>query len=114
MEEVRITFNEISRDLVCHFHLATPELPTDHNASSQRNECDPSSQGALNLDGFVKGMWRIDEELRRTQAQTFKSTSTNSLGLYRHQSTRLTPASAPIPAGALPPKLPPRYKDILR
>jgi hypothetical protein len=72
-----------------------------------RNECDLAGQGALSLDCFVKGMWRIDEELRRTQAQMHKS---NGIGLYRHQSIR----SPSVPNPAVPPKLPPRYKDILR
>ncbi|KDQ61175.1 hypothetical protein JAAARDRAFT_173762 [Jaapia argillacea MUCL 33604] len=31
------------------------------------SECDPAGQGSLDLDSFVKGMWRIDEELRRAQ-----------------------------------------------
>jgi len=31
------------------------------------NECDPGRHGSLDRDAFVKGMWRIDEELRRTQ-----------------------------------------------
>ncbi|EMD38155.1 hypothetical protein CERSUDRAFT_113306 [Gelatoporia subvermispora B] len=31
------------------------------------SECDPSGSGTLDRDGFVKGMWRIDEELRRAQ-----------------------------------------------
>ncbi|KAG1877695.1 hypothetical protein DFJ58DRAFT_3515 [Suillus subalutaceus] len=31
------------------------------------NDCDPSSTGLLDREGFVKGMWRIDEELRRAQ-----------------------------------------------
>ncbi|KAH7909917.1 hypothetical protein BJ138DRAFT_1088641 [Hygrophoropsis aurantiaca] len=31
------------------------------------NDCDPQASGALDRDAFVKGMWRIDEELRRAQ-----------------------------------------------
>jgi len=31
------------------------------------SECDPSACGSLDRDSFVKGMWRIDEELRRAQ-----------------------------------------------
>ncbi|KAH9945780.1 uncharacterized protein BXZ73DRAFT_86051 [Epithele typhae] len=30
-------------------------------------ECDPMAIGSLDRDGFVKGMWRIDEELRKAQ-----------------------------------------------
>ncbi|KAI0949867.1 hypothetical protein AcV7_008511 [Taiwanofungus camphoratus] len=30
-------------------------------------ECDPANDGALTRDAFVRGMWRIDEELRRAQ-----------------------------------------------
>ncbi|KAH9900965.1 hypothetical protein C8Q73DRAFT_676417 [Cubamyces lactineus] len=31
-------------------------------------ECDPAGTGSLDRDAFVKGMWRIDEELRKAQA----------------------------------------------
>ncbi|KAG2349468.1 hypothetical protein BDR05DRAFT_979666 [Suillus weaverae] len=31
------------------------------------NDCDPSSTGLLDREAFIKGMWRIDEELRRAQ-----------------------------------------------
>jgi len=30
-------------------------------------DCDPDHTGFLDLDAFVKGMWRIDEELRRAR-----------------------------------------------
>jgi hypothetical protein len=32
-----------------------------------RNVCDPDGTGSLDRDAFVRGMARIDEELRRTQ-----------------------------------------------
>ncbi|KAJ7096459.1 hypothetical protein C8R43DRAFT_262725 [Mycena crocata] len=31
-------------------------------------ECDPGRTGALDRDAFARGMWRIDEELRRAQS----------------------------------------------
>jgi hypothetical protein len=31
------------------------------------NDCDPSLTGLLDREAFVKGMWQIDEELRRAQ-----------------------------------------------
>ncbi|THU80121.1 hypothetical protein K435DRAFT_874711 [Dendrothele bispora CBS 962.96] len=31
------------------------------------NECDPATKGSLDRESFCKGMWRIDEELRRSQ-----------------------------------------------
>ncbi|KAI6036468.1 hypothetical protein BKA83DRAFT_26065 [Pisolithus microcarpus] len=31
------------------------------------NDCDPHKTGSLDRNAFVQGMWRIDEELRRTQ-----------------------------------------------
>lgn len=34
---------------------------------SLRSECDATKRGSLDRDAFVKGMWRIDEELRRAQ-----------------------------------------------
>jgi hypothetical protein len=32
-----------------------------------RNECDPDDTGSLDREAFVRGMGRIDEELRRAQ-----------------------------------------------
>lgn len=31
------------------------------------NDCEGSDTGSLNVDAFVKGMWRIDEELRKAR-----------------------------------------------
>ncbi|KAH9843145.1 uncharacterized protein C8Q71DRAFT_853635 [Rhodofomes roseus] len=31
------------------------------------SDCDPAGMGSLDLEGFVRGTWRIDEELRRAQ-----------------------------------------------
>lgn len=42
-----------------------PVLFRTHVAS--RSECDAAGHGSLDRDAFVKGMWRIDEELRRAQ-----------------------------------------------
>lgn len=50
----------------------------------------------------MKGMWRIDEELRRAQASAIKS-ATRASGSYRSQSVRAAPKL---------PSRPPR--DILR
>ncbi|KAF8077761.1 hypothetical protein FPV67DRAFT_1462904 [Lyophyllum atratum] len=47
------------------------------------SECDPGGVGSLARDAFVKGMWRIDEELRRAQTQVLKSVSMTSLGSLR-------------------------------
>ncbi|KAF8965234.1 hypothetical protein BDZ97DRAFT_1904129 [Flammula alnicola] len=70
------------------------------------NECDLTGQGALSLEAFVKGMWRIDEELRRTQALTIKYATTagggGGSGSYRASLQRA------------PPKIPQRPRDILR
>ncbi|KJA27124.1 hypothetical protein HYPSUDRAFT_63384 [Hypholoma sublateritium FD-334 SS-4] len=66
------------------------------------NECDLTGQGALGVDAFVKGMWRIDEELRRAQASAIKS-ATRGSGGYRTQNVRAAPKL---------PSRPPR--DILR
>lgn len=41
--------------------------PSSKANCDRRMECDPTSTGSLNRDGFVKGMWRIDEELRKAQ-----------------------------------------------
>ena len=52
-----------------------------------RNSCDLTGQGALSLEAFVKGMWRIDEELRRMQLQATKTSSnTSNTSLGPHQS----------------------------
>jgi hypothetical protein len=66
-----------------------------------RDECDPIRQGALSLDAFVKGMWRIDEELRRAQAHAIKSATSGSAS-YRSNGLRSAP------------KIPPKRRDILR
>ena len=60
-----------------------------------RNACDLTGQGALSLEAFVKGMWRIDEELRRMQLQASSSTS---LGSYRPNTLRsnISPKSRDI------------------
>ncbi|KAG6877578.1 hypothetical protein C0992_009661 [Termitomyces sp. T32_za158] len=42
------------------------------------NECDPLRTGSLTRDQFAKGMWRIDEELRRAQVQALKPASLRS------------------------------------
>ena len=53
-----------------------------------RKGCDLTGQGALSLEAFVKGMWRIDEELRRMQLQATKTSSSTSLGSYRSNTHR--------------------------
>ncbi|KAG6854703.1 hypothetical protein C0991_002415 [Blastosporella zonata] len=66
------------------------------------HECDPDGTGSLMRDQFAKGMWRVDEELRRAQIQALKSTSATSLGSQRSR------------AGYnIPPPLP-KHKPILR
>ncbi|OBZ65684.1 hypothetical protein A0H81_14309 [Grifola frondosa] len=49
-------------------------------------ECDPAGIGTLDRDSFVKGMWRIDEELRKAQLRRSSPSS-----LYRVR--RLKPTS---------------------
>ncbi|KAL9715244.1 hypothetical protein Ac2012v2_001905 [Leucoagaricus gongylophorus] len=41
------------------------------------NECDPQGKGSLDADSFARGMWRIDEHLRRTQAPLRSAASTS-------------------------------------
>ncbi|KAF8911021.1 hypothetical protein CPB84DRAFT_1763143 [Gymnopilus junonius] len=74
------------------------------------NECDLTGQGALSMEGFVKGMWRIDEELRRAQSQALKSAKSlgNLSDIYRSNSTLGHTPSVP----KIPPK--PKSRDILR
>ncbi|KAF9246402.1 hypothetical protein BU15DRAFT_58464 [Melanogaster broomeanus] len=54
------------------------------------NDCDPQAIGSLDRDAFVKGMWRIDEELRRAQ-------------LARRTSALSAASSQRIPHRPLPP-----------
>lgn len=65
------------------------------------NECDPKGEGFLDLDSFVKGMWRIDEELRRTQTHALKSTSNVSLSSLKSRRSQAGPRTQ-------------KPKDILR
>lgn len=71
-----------------------------------RSECDVTYQGSLDREGFVRGMWRIDEELRRAQSQALKSASAVSLGSIRMKQSPLVSFAAP--------KLPQRPRDLLR
>ncbi|KAL0946535.1 hypothetical protein HGRIS_012743 [Hohenbuehelia grisea] len=41
-------------------------------------ECDPTNTGSLSREAFIKGMWRIDEELRRARIRS-STASTSSL-----------------------------------
>ncbi|KAF8350620.1 hypothetical protein F5887DRAFT_1126325 [Amanita rubescens] len=47
-------------------------------------ECDPLKAGALNRESFVRGMWRIDEELRRSHTDPLKHPP--SVNLYTSSS----------------------------
>ncbi|KAF9566357.1 hypothetical protein CPC08DRAFT_814926 [Agrocybe pediades] len=68
------------------------------------NECDITGQGVLSREAFVKGMWRIDEELRRAQTQAIKAaTSSNNSNFYRTSSLL-----------SLPSRTSTRSRDILR
>ena len=60
-----------------------------------RKGCDLTGQGALSLEAFVKGMWRIDEELRRIQLQASSNTSLGSHRSNTHRSN-ITPKSRDI------------------
>lgn len=52
------------------------------------NECDPTGRGSLDRDAFVKGMWRIDEELRRAQV-TQKTTRIRPPPPIKHSNPRI-------------------------
>ncbi|KAJ6502180.1 hypothetical protein C8R45DRAFT_895491 [Mycena sanguinolenta] len=43
------------------------------------NECDLGRTGALDREAFVRGMWHIDEELRRAESNR----TTNANGSWR-------------------------------
>jgi hypothetical protein len=62
-----------------------------------RSECDASRSGSLDRDGFVIGMWRIDEELRRARTQAVKSASASSLGSLRGRSCYKLPSQKSKP-----------------
>lgn len=53
------------------------------------NECDPHGKGALDADSFARGMWRIDEHLRRSQTQssTLRNATSTSLRSARINTT---------------------------
>ncbi|EIN07244.1 hypothetical protein PUNSTDRAFT_127030 [Punctularia strigosozonata HHB-11173 SS5] len=58
-------------------------------------ECDLTSQGSLDRDAFVTGMWRIDEELRRAQIarQTAASLAPSA---YRNRPPRRMASTASL------------------
>lgn len=60
-----------------------------------RNECDPTQSGSLDMDSFVKGMWRIDEELRRAQSQLLKSATSPVMRNGSANSSRTSLSSMP-------------------
>ncbi|KAG9226564.1 hypothetical protein CCMSSC00406_0005769 [Pleurotus cornucopiae] len=41
-------------------------------------ECDPTGSGSLTQDAFIRGMWRIDEELRRARIRSSTSSAASS------------------------------------
>lgn len=41
-----------------------------------RAECDPSGQGSLDREAFARGMWRIDEELRKARLASHSPATT--------------------------------------
>jgi hypothetical protein len=53
-------------------------VPFSNLQADFRKECDTANEGTLNRDAFIKGMWRIDEELRRAQMKSTTSASSNS------------------------------------
>jgi hypothetical protein len=53
-----------------------------------RSECDPDGTGSLDRDAFVRGMLRIDDELRRAQV----------LGRARAGSSASARAPRPVPS----------------
>lgn len=53
------------RDIWCVELFQGFELPRADPAS--RAECDPSGLGSLDREAFTRGMWRIDEELRKAR-----------------------------------------------
>lgn len=63
-------------------------VPVDcAHAGLPRVECDPARTGTLDREGFVRGMWRVDEELRRAQlVGAGRSGNALKAGLGRHAS----------------------------
>ncbi|KAF8891193.1 hypothetical protein BD779DRAFT_1670842 [Infundibulicybe gibba] len=70
------------------------------------SECDTNNDGSLDRDGFVRGMWRIDEELRRAQVRSSSGSSLFSSGSVRMHRTSSTGSASALK--------PPRARTILR
>lgn len=67
MEAIEVRENNATRDMV-RYNLTCSYVSISLKANyDRRTECDPTSIGSLDRDGFIKGMWRIDEELRKAQ-----------------------------------------------
>ncbi|KAF8136487.1 hypothetical protein EV363DRAFT_1294103 [Boletus edulis] len=60
------------------------------------NDCDPQCTGSVDRDAFVRGMWRIDEELRRAQL----ARRTSALTAASSQRIPHRPLLPPRPQGA--------------
>ena len=87
MDTLGLGWEEAGRNLVL-FHSLNVSLWVTY---SDRNECDLLKTGGLNRESFVRGMWRIDEELRRAQTDPLKHPpsvnpySSKSRGVARRQ-----------------------------
>lgn len=47
--------------------------------TAHRNDCEGSESGSLDVDAFVKAMWRIDEELRKARLNPSPNSGYGSL-----------------------------------
>ncbi|KAF5373848.1 hypothetical protein D9758_000805 [Tetrapyrgos nigripes] len=60
------------------------------------SECDPSTKGSLDRDSFCKGMWRIDEELRKSQMGIGRVPSSPATSISSITSSWTTVGRTPI------------------
>ncbi|KAK7467430.1 hypothetical protein VKT23_004484 [Stygiomarasmius scandens] len=70
------------------------------------DECDPTTKGSLDREGFCKGMWRIDEELRRS-AMGIGKTPSSAASISSIASSWTAVGRTPIRTRPVP-------RDILR
>ena len=72
MEDVQIGEDEVAEYMVrliclCIVFIVGMQGAYDTLPLVCRKECDTAGRGSLDREAFVKGMWRIDEELRKAQ-----------------------------------------------
>lgn len=88
---LQIRSGEAAGDLVrSSFPSPSPPALIHRFRVACRNDCEGSDTGSLDVDAFVKAMWRIDEELRKARLNPSSFGPNSACGpLSRRQPRRI-------------------------